>query len=112
MKIDNVKAIVSSVATFATIGGKIAADGKVDLLDLAQLPALLGALTPLAAVKFSEIVPELKDLDANEIAVLASIFDASFDLANDSVEKKVEAGLKLVSDLANAAVAFLAAIKK
>lgn len=112
MQITNVKLIVSSVAQFSTIASKIAADGKVDLMDLAQVPALLGALTPLASLEFSQVLPEVKDLDANELSILSETFAQLLDLPDDKMEIKVEAGLKLVGDLFKSVTAFLAVLKK
>lgn len=112
MKIDNVKSVVAASASLATIAGRILADGKVDFTDLSQIPGLISALGGLGGIAYKEIVPEIQDLDAEEIQTLASVFAEAFDLADDTVEKRVEAGLRLVGNAVVAVMELLAVLKK
>jgi hypothetical protein len=112
MKIDNVKAVVSASASLASIAGRILADGKVDFADLSQIPGLISALGGLGGIAYKEIVPEIKDLDPAELAELADVFAAAFDLADDTIEKRVEAGLKLVGNVVVSVTELLAVLKK
>jgi hypothetical protein len=111
MKIDNTKALVQSVATAITLGAKVLEDGKVSLADFALFPEVFTALLPLKGIEFSQLLPEFMDLDQSEMAVLEAIFNEQFDLPGDSVEIRIENGLKLLINLVNAVLA-LTAVKK
>ena len=107
MKIDNTKALVQSVAGAITLGAKVLEDGKVSLDDFMVFKALL----PLKGIEFTQILPEFMDLDKSELAVLEAVFEKEFDLPGDTLEEKIEGGLRVLLNLVEAVVALLAVAK-
>jgi hypothetical protein len=74
------------------------ADGKVDFSDAVYLMELIPLLAP--AVEGADQIPgELKDLDEAERVELMSFVKEKFDLEDDALEGKIEAGLELVSKI-------------
>jgi len=75
------------------------ADGKVDINDLGHLmkPGMtLAGAVPMAKQAYAE----LKDLDETERADIMQWAQAEYDIKDDVLEAKVEAGLKLAMDIA------------
>lgn len=94
------KQLATAVGESATVVGVILADGKVNLADLAEAPAVFAALKDFAGVPFASLLPELGDIEAGEAAELATHFNGVFHLANTTVEGMVEEGLAIMLNIA------------
>lgn len=81
-------------------------DGKIDLLDAMKFLPVLKDLKP-AIEGAKEIPAELKDMDDEERAELLDFFQKEFDLEDDELELKVEAGLQVALSLLQLALGFL-----
>jgi hypothetical protein len=100
--VKEMKEVVDAVLDCVDLGKAVAADGKVDLGDLDDLlkalPGLVGSVS--AAVKdASQIVPEAKDLSAEELAELGAHVMARLAVANEKAVKVVEASLKVAASV-------------
>jgi len=84
--------LLDLVLTLVKVGGEVAADGKVSMLEMAKLLEILPKVGP--AVEGAGGVPaELKDMDeAEKQALFAKV--AALDIPQDAVEEWVERGLK------------------
>lgn len=92
-----IKDLAKAVAgTVKAIEG-VFADGKVDLKDLASLPAVFTAAKEFTTVEWSKLLPEFNDLSTEEVADLAVFFPSVFSLDNKTVEEIVKTGLGLVT---------------
>lgn len=100
--IENLIAVAVAGARLGSIADDIFEDRKVNFADLPHAMSAFSALRDLADVDFGQVVPEAKDLDQIEKEQLVTEFDKVFDLANDGLEQKVEAGLKLAIEAASA----------
>lgn len=75
------------------------ADG-VGISDIAKLVGVVRkAPSAVSALKSGKVLPELKDLDAEEKAELKAWAAQEFQLQNHNVEAAVEAGLNVAIDL-------------
>jgi hypothetical protein len=90
--IDNIKKIVSAVAEFGNITGKVLEDGKVNLADISALTTLPGAVMNFysAVTNFTELKEEFADLSKEEITELEEYFKTQFDIPQDGVEETIE----------------------
>lgn len=69
-------------------------DGSINILDALKFLPVLKHLQE-AIQGASKIPAELKDLDEAEKAELLAFFREEFDLSNDDLEAKIEAGLQV-----------------
>lgn len=84
---------------FATIGTTVSdvlEDGKVNFSDISALMPLLGAFKDLTTLDLNAVVPQLADLSPTEVQELGRVFSEKFNIANDVLEAKVEAGLQIL----------------
>lgn len=84
---------------FATVGSTVSdvlEDGKVNFSDVTALMPLLGAFKDLTTINLNQVVPQLADLSPTEVQELGRVFSEKFDIANDVLETKVEAGLQIL----------------
>jgi len=91
--IDNVKMLVVGVASFGSVVSNVLADGKVGLSDFAQIMKLTTQLGNISSLDIKAVIPEIGDLDAEEKVELCKVFDENFNLVEDEIEAKIEAGL-------------------
>jgi hypothetical protein len=92
--ISNVKIVVAAVATFGSAAAAIMADGKVGLTDFPAIMKLTTDIGLIAHLDIKSLLPEIGDLDAEEMNELVQVFDANFKLPDmPTIEAKVEAGL-------------------
>ena len=92
--IANVKMTVVALATFGSAAASILSDGKVGVTDFPAIIKLTSEIGLLAHIDIKSILPEIGDLDAEEIHELAQVFDENFKLPDSpTVEAKIEAGL-------------------
>ncbi len=97
--IENLKAVALFGINLAESLDKKLEDGKINLFegigllkDLKDIPDVIKA-APAA-------VEELKDLDQDEREELVALVQNELDLRNDNVEKLVERGINLTSEIA------------
>jgi hypothetical protein len=91
MPIKNLLLVVSVIAGLGNIAGIAYADNKLDATDLPG--ALLGGavLVPkLIEIEWNALVPEAKDLTAEEQAQLIAHFKAEFDIPQDDLEVTID----------------------
>jgi hypothetical protein len=84
---------------FATVGSTVSDvldDGKVNFSDISALMPLLGAFKDLTTLDLNQVVPQLTDLSQTEVQELGRVFSEKFNIANDVLEAKVEAGLQIL----------------
>ena len=75
------------------------ADG-IGLSDIGKLVSVVKhAPSAISSIKSGKIIPELKDLDEAEKTELKDYLKEEFDLSDDNLEAKIEAGLFVVIDL-------------
>jgi len=75
------------------------ADGKIGTADLGLLVDPMMKLMP-AIENIKDVPAELKDLSDQERGELSSWVKASYDIADDELEKKIEGGIDLMLHLA------------
>lgn len=72
----------------------------VGISDIGKLVTVVRkAPSAVSALKSGKVLPELKDLDAQEKEELKAWAATEFDLENDKVEAAVESGLNVAIDL-------------
>ncbi len=79
-----------AVAKAANVGGKVFADGKVDLKDVGVIIGNLGELQGLAGIDLAGVVVEAGKLTEAAKASAVAAFKAAFDLPQDVLESAVE----------------------
>ena len=110
--IENVKLIITAVASAGNLAGKVYADGKIDAADLSSVPEFLMALVPsLTTVKFGEISAEVSNLTDAEIAEILVHFNTVFNIPEDKIETNIESILGLVKDAVGIVTKVIAIIK-
>ncbi len=92
-----IKDLTRAVAGTVKAVEGVFADGKVDLKDLASIPAVFSAATEFTNVEWTKVIPEFNDLSTEEVADLAVFFPTVFALNNKTVEEIVKTGLSLVT---------------
>lgn len=95
--IDNITKVVSIIAVLANVGDQFGRDSGVTRWS--HLVLLGPAIMTLQGINFSQVLPEIKDLDADERSKLTALFDSSLQLGNEHLEGVVEKGLGIVTDL-------------
>lgn len=97
--IDNLKKVISIGAKIGNVGGKVYADGKIGLSDLAHVPEFISALRKISEVDWRQVVPEAKDLQAEEVEELIFSFREEFNIPQTGSEIKIEEVLSIISQL-------------
>lgn len=77
-------------------------NGGLDMGDIGDLPKLVSGLKDLWLVDLQQVLPEFKDLDAEERLVLAKSFAEGFDIKNDDTEAAIEQGQAMLLELVSA----------
>lgn len=111
MGIENLKKIVTVLATLGNISGKTMVDGKVDAKDLVLAGDLIPVFPILLSVDFTVMLPEATDLTQVEALELVEHFKVAFDIPQD-VEVKIEAVLSLVVRFVGLVSEVIAVFKK
>lgn len=93
--IENLIKATEGAAGLATVVDK-ALEGGINLADLPLLVPLFKAVKELVDCDFEDLRAEIDDLDDEEIEKLSQVFEASFDLRNDSIEVIVEQGIDIL----------------
>lgn len=83
-------------ATLGTTVSDVLEDGKVNFSDISALMPLMGAFKDLTTLDLNAVVPQLADLSPTEVQELGRVFSEKFNIANDVLEAKVEAGLQIL----------------
>lgn len=94
--IDNLKELTRGLASFCNFLGGVFEDGSFGLSDFVHLPDLVLSVQSFAGVDYSDVLPEIDDLDAWEIDELSELFKEVFSIDNLPAEKIVELGLEYV----------------
>ena len=79
MDINAIEGLIKNIEKLGVAGGKIMADGKVDLNDLPHAVALLSDVQEMINnfKKIGEAVGEIKDIDSAEaVAVIQKLYEA------------------------------------
>lgn len=99
MEVDKIKAVLEFPLSLHMAYDKAKADGQLDVSDLGYLLDPLGKL-PGSITGAKEALTQVKDLDAAERDDVLAWAKASYDIADDELEQKVEAGLELALSVA------------
>jgi hypothetical protein len=91
--IENLKKVVKLIAALAGVGDKIGHDTSVSRWG--NLFELIGAVREIAGLQWSQVLPEIKDLDAVERAEIEKVFKDQFDLVDDKLEAAIEKGIAI-----------------
>jgi hypothetical protein len=94
--IENIKRLFSigaSLAMAAETSVPAWKDGKLDAQDFAFLPDLFSIIGDIMALRFDQVVPEIKDLSAAEMVELGEFFKERLVMQDKSNEEALEAGL-------------------
>ena len=96
--VENLKKLIGGVAELGTAGSKVMENGRLDLLDLRQVPAIIAAVRNLGGLDLKELVPESKDMSDAEKAEVSALFQEKFNLKSESanLEKSIEEGMGLL----------------
>lgn len=89
--VENLKKVVRLIAVLANVGDKIGHDTSVSRW--ANLFELIGAVREISGLQWSQVLPEIKDLDGAERAEIEQVFKEQFDLADDKLEAAIEKGI-------------------
>ncbi len=100
MGIEQVKKVLDVVVEAGNVAEKIAKEEGSAVAKLTHLVKLSDELIQLTGLSVAKLKDELKDLDAAEKADLLAHVKAKFDLADDALEAKIEAGLDLALEAA------------
>ncbi len=96
MSIEKSSELVGDIADLASLVGAAMEDGKLGVSDLGELLSALPKLAALAQIDYPALYEEVKALSPDEAQALADLFCQRFDIPQDSVEAKLEAGLGYV----------------
>jgi hypothetical protein len=90
--------ILKFAIVLANAVGKSVEDGEISFFDLKNF---LGVFDTAGAAfeNFSGAIEELKDLDREELDTLLDQIKEDFDLDNDDLEKKIEAGFDVLGQM-------------
>lgn len=97
--IEGIKSVLAFPLSIHMAYAAANADGKIDMLDV---PLLMGPAMKLvpAMQKAKQAVAEIKDLDTNERAELNDWAKVEYDIADDTLEAKVEASIDVLLSIA------------
>ena len=100
--IDNLKLALGALAGLGNVAAKVLEDKKVNVLDFPALIELYPVFAVAASLKYAELLPELKDLSAEELEALQTHLESSlhFPASLESVEAKIEAALEMIAKVA------------
>lgn len=93
--IEDLKKVVTVLAKAGSVADQMINEKGGVVAKLSHLIGLSSALVGLAGCSATELKAEFADLDAAEKAELVAHAKAEFDIAEDDVEAKIEAGLDL-----------------
>lgn len=97
-KLDELKELAEFGCSLGSAIGTALADGKVEIAEVGLLlpPAMLA---PVAFAGVSDAVSALANLSTEDAASLKSHIESKFDIPQDNLEAKIEAGLGLALDV-------------
>jgi hypothetical protein len=105
---DNLKLIAEVAGVLSTFAYHVFEDGKITTQDLFHLPKVFPILGKLTQIDSDMLLPEFKDLDAEELAYLEKAFVEYCQIPDAKIDALVESGFKVVIT----AISFLSAINK
>jgi hypothetical protein len=85
-----------ATVAFSKIGSAIGdafEDKQINIKDIPEAVEIITVLPSFAAIKYSELVAEAKDLDATEKVQLGELFKVNFNIINDDLEATIEEGV-------------------
>lgn len=95
--IDNLKKVFSLIAQLANIGDAVGRDTSSGRWT--KLLSVVGVLATIPGIDFTQVVAEFKDLDDAEKQQLLQEIDADLQLGDVALEKAIEDGLAIATDL-------------
>ena len=96
--VEDVLKVVTVIATLANVGDKFGAETGVGRWN--HLMGLGPAILELNGIKFANVIPQIKDMDAAERELVRAKFAGVLDLKDDQLEAVIEDGLALVEKIA------------
>jgi len=110
--INNLKKVISIAASIGNIAGRSLVDGRIDLRDLVLLPNLAVVLVDLIHVEWSQVIPEARDLSADEQTQLIEHFKKEFVLPQRIIEVTIEETLAIIVQLKTVIVNLITVFQK
>lgn len=99
MQVDKIKAVLALPLSLHMAYEKAKADGKIDVADVALLMDPMMKLIP-AISGAKEALEQIKALDEAERADVNAWVQQTYDIAEDELEFKIEAGIDVVLSIA------------
>jgi hypothetical protein len=111
---ENLKNIVTIAAKLGSVAGCVLEDKKVNVADFAYVAQLAMMFPLFAAVDFTKVSEEIKELKVEDMPALVEHFNAQFDLPTsmDSLESQIERVLSIVSRVSALILDLIAVFKK
>jgi hypothetical protein len=109
--VENLEKIIVIGAKLGNVGGKVWADKKVNTEDLVYIPELFMIFPDIPSVQWKQLVPEGKDVSAEEASQLLNAFNVAFDIPQDALETKIETVLEVISRVVAAISEIVALVK-
>ena len=109
LPINDLKPLVALGVEMANVADKIGhtkGPGKY-----AHLISLFDEVTALGAVNFKNVIPQAKDIDAEEMAELKTFIKEKFDIADDKLESVIEKALDIIQKQAEVVVDTIGLVK-
>lgn len=112
MEFENIKKAIVIAAKLGNVAGKVFEDGKVSVADLSILPEFVMLFPAFIAVDWTKMIPEAKELKAEQSAELVALFNSEFDIPQEAQEHTIESVLAIVSQLVSVIASLIAIFKK
>ena len=99
MDVNGIKDVLAFPLSIHMAYDRAKADGKVDAMDIGLLLEPITKLIP-AIQNAKEALEELRDMDDSERAEMNSWAKSTYDIADDILEEKIEAGVDVLLSVA------------
>ena len=101
MGVDEIKKIITILAKLGNVAGMVFEDGKLTSADVAQIPTLVMIIPLFIEVKWTGLLPEIKDLTLDECNEIVACFKNEFNIPETNIEYTIESIMTIVSGLAS-----------
>jgi hypothetical protein len=112
MDIASIKKIISMGAKLGNVCGMAFQDGKLGMDDIALIPQLIQIIPLAIEVKWTEVLPEIKDFSLAEGEELLAHFRNEFDIPQENIEITIELVLSVVLKITSLIIELIQVFKK
>jgi hypothetical protein len=109
--VEDLKKIVKVTAYVGDIIGGALEDKKITKEDLKEAEHIIPIFNELVSIKYSLVLPEIKDISPIEGQELVACFCEHFDIPQDNIENPVEFVLKFIGTSISYVIDFIKMIK-